>query len=271
MSVDDAQAAFYDFYTAVFKNEIDSPETRALILESEIKKLLDAHNMPHTTGMSDFSSSGSTKVYVVLNACIILTNASIRSLCYSPTARLDSYKLFRNYQSPQQITQDVTIIEALRAAWASPGMLSPIFIGPKGCEEVVMSARNGFANPIREVIKEAYHVFGPKFPVSCLLSLGSGVRGVVSLDNNGNTGQDVHMDCERVSREVKRSIARLNVYYRLSVDRGLEIWDLFETGFGSMKSHVDDYLGRDEPSGDLDRCVTASITEGVVTLDKIRE
>ena len=66
MSVEDAQAAFYDLYTAVFKNKSNSPEKRAFILESEIKKLLDALKLPHTTRMSDFSSPGSSKVYVVV-------------------------------------------------------------------------------------------------------------------------------------------------------------------------------------------------------------
>jgi len=64
MSAEDAQEAFHDVYTAVFKNETDSPGTRALILENEIKKLLDARKLPHTTRMSYFSSSGSSKVYV---------------------------------------------------------------------------------------------------------------------------------------------------------------------------------------------------------------
>jgi hypothetical protein len=63
MPVEDAQKAFHDIYTAVFKNEGDSPETRSLSLENEIKKLLDARSMPHTTRMSDFST-GSSKVYV---------------------------------------------------------------------------------------------------------------------------------------------------------------------------------------------------------------
>ena len=83
-----------------------------------------------------------------------------------------------------------------------------------------MSAGGGYANPIREVIKEAYHIF---------------------------------------------------VYYRFSVDHGLEGWGQFEAEFGAMKGHVDDYLARDEPSSDLDRCVTASAIEGVVSLDRIRE
>jgi hypothetical protein len=134
-----------------------------------------------------------------------------------------------------------------------------------------MSAQSGFANPIREVIREAYHVFGSKAQISCLLSLGSGFRGVITLDDNGSVAQGARMDCERTARDVKRGLARLNVYHRLSVDRGLEGWGSFGAGFGVMKSHVDEYLGRDEPSWDMDQSIAASIKEGRVTLERIRK
>jgi len=62
MSVEDSQQAFHDLYTAVFKNEKDSPEIRALRLDEELKKLLVAHRIPHTARMSDFSASGSCTV-----------------------------------------------------------------------------------------------------------------------------------------------------------------------------------------------------------------
>ena len=72
MSVEEAQKTFYDLYSAVFKNKKESPKKRALILENQIKKILDALKLPHTTRMSDLSSPDSSKVYVVmLNAYLI--------------------------------------------------------------------------------------------------------------------------------------------------------------------------------------------------------
>jgi hypothetical protein len=165
----------------------------------------------------------------------------------------------------------VTVIEALRAAWAIPGMLPTVSIGSKGLEETVMSAGNGFGNPIREVIKEAYQAFGAKTQISYILNIGSGFRGVMALDDRNNLVRGVSMDCERVARDVTRNLARLRVYYRLSVDHGLEGWSPFRTDFGAMKSHVDEYLGRDEPSGVIDHCIAVSFTEGSVSLDKIRK
>ena len=194
-----------------------------------------------------------------------------RALCYSPTARLDSCKFFRNYRSPTQVTQNVTVLEALRVACAIPGTLPTVSIGPKGLEEPVMSAGNGFANLIREVIKEAYQVFGAKTPISYILNIGSGFRGVVNLDDGNNVLRGASMDCDRLARDVTRNLARLRVYYRLSVDHGLEGWGAFRADFGAMKSHVDEYLGRDEPSGVIDHCIAASFREGGVSLDKICE
>jgi len=165
----------------------------------------------------------------------------------------------------------VTVIEALRVAWAIPGMLPTVLIGPEGLEETVMSAGNGFGNPIREVIKEAYQVLGAKTQISYILNIGSGFRGVMALNDGNNVVRGVGMDCERVARDVTRNLARLRIYYRLSVDRGLEGWGPFRTDFGAMKSHVDEYLGRDEPSGVMDHCIAASFREGGVSLDKIRE
>jgi hypothetical protein len=64
MPVEDAQKAFHDMYTVVFKDEKDSPQARSSSLENEIKKLLDTCSMPYTKRMSDFPSAGSSKVYV---------------------------------------------------------------------------------------------------------------------------------------------------------------------------------------------------------------
>jgi hypothetical protein len=132
---------------------------------------------------------------------------------------------------------------------------------------MVMSAVTGFANPIREVIKEAYHIFGAEAQISCILSLGSGYRGFITVDNRGRTAGGA--DCEKVARDVRRGLSKLKVYYRLSVDHGLEGWESFQGSFGAMKSHVDEYLGRDEPSIDMDQCIAASFMNGRAPLGQI--
>jgi hypothetical protein len=75
------------------------------------------------------------------------------------------------------------------------------------------------------------------------------------------------MNCERVSQELKESLARNNVYYRLSVDHGLE-GGSFVINFGAMKSHVGDYLTRDV---DMDKCISASTRAGTISMERICE
>lgn len=186
---------------------------------------------------------------------------------------MDVCNVFRNYKSPHQVTPNITVVDALRAAWATPGLVSPVPIGPKGRDGSAVSAVNGFANPIQEAIKEAYHVHGKDSKISCLLSLGTGFRGVVSLrDRTGaerNIGSVATTDCEAVAEEVYRRFARLGVYYRLSVDHGLEGFNRFGIEFGSIKSHVDAYLAKKENSGRLDRCISASATSRTVTMGQL--
>jgi hypothetical protein len=74
MSIEDAEQAFQDMYTAVFKNKQDSAAKRIIHLENEVKRLLDAHGMPHTTRMSDFSSPDCSKV------CVAILNAYLNSI-----------------------------------------------------------------------------------------------------------------------------------------------------------------------------------------------
>jgi hypothetical protein len=69
MSIEDAEQAFHDMYTTVSKNGQESPDKRAVRLKNEVKKLLDARDMPYSTRLSDFSSPDFSKVYVLkLNA-----------------------------------------------------------------------------------------------------------------------------------------------------------------------------------------------------------
>jgi hypothetical protein len=183
--------------------------------------------------------------------------------------------MFRNYQSPQQSGTEVTLVEALRAAWATPGLIAPKLVGPTGREEELVSAVNGFNNPIQEAIKEAYTTFGPDARIACLLSLGSGQRGVISLDEKDVTprklGMQMVTDSDIVAEEVRKRIGRLRIYHRLSVDRGLEGWELFRRGFGVIKSHVDAYLSKDAVNGILEDCLNVSRSVNNVSMERICE
>lgn len=136
-----------------------------------------------------------------------------------------------------------------------------------------MSAINRFGNPTQEVIKESYHLFGPQASLACLLNLGSGYRGGISLEENkeiaSNVAGKLVMDMESISEELYRRFARLGVYHRFSVDHGLEGWGRFEAAFGVMKGHVDAYLSKTEPSTKLDRCISTAVATRTVLMNQL--
>lgn len=180
--------------------------------------------------------------------------------------------LFRNYSSPIQKSYGPTVAEALRAAWAIPGLISPAKVGP--LQEEIVSATNGFNNPVREVIEEAYRVFGPDRKISCFLSLGSGKRGAISLENTqSNAHQTISAqivsDSENIAEEMQKRLGRLGIYYRLSVDEGLEGPRPYRGSFGTISSHTDVYMARFTASKVLDYCLNAAQNSPGVTLEQL--
>jgi hypothetical protein len=182
-------------------------------------------------------------------------------------------KMFRNYQAPQQITQDATVVQALHATWATPGFVAPALIGPPGREETLLSAIYGFSNPTQEAIKEAFRVFGPDVRVSSILNLGSGHRGITSLYDEENSahsiGARMATDGEIIAETLQDRLGHLGIYFRLSVDHGLEHWMGSKDGFGAIKSHVDSYLSRIEISNKLNQYLDASDKNIGVPLERL--
>jgi hypothetical protein len=183
--------------------------------------------------------------------------------------------MIRNYACPSFVSQEATILQTMLAAWATPGLVSPVFIGPEGREEIVVSAINSFCNPTQECIMEAYRTFGAERPISCLLSLGSGKRGPISLetttsDSGQNLGFQITLDCESVDEQLRRRIGRLRVYYRFSVDSGLEGHKIFKGGFGAIASHSAAYCSTEVVSSRMDDCLKAAEKGAGVTLERIR-
>lgn len=148
----------------------------------------------------------------------------------------------------------------------------PVSIGPEGGEGYAVSAVNGFANPIQQIIKEVYNVYGKEAGISCLLSLGSGYRGVISHRDEGteiHISTQMAMDGDAVAEEVYRRLENLGVYHRLSVDHGLEGWNRFGVELGSIKSHVDAYLSKKENNNKMERCIFASVANTAVNIKQL--
>lgn len=182
--------------------------------------------------------------------------------------------MFRNYNGPQQSFRDVTILDAIKAGWSSPPFLPPISLGLEGRKQEVMSATSRFINPTQETLDELNRIYDPETPVSCIFSLGSGFRGVLSLDQANmkkSLGTQVAFDPERVAEDIQARLGTLGVYYRFSVDRGLEGQHGFQGGFGDIKTHSNTYLSRSEPSTKMDDCLTTAELVGIVHVSQLSQ
>jgi len=85
----------------------------------------------------------------------------------------------------------------------------------------------GVTNPVREVITEAHTLFGGDSSVASLLSLGTGHPGVISVPSGGGGDLnsvmfDMMNDCEQRAQEIERQIGRVGIYFRFSVEQGMQ-------------------------------------------------
>jgi hypothetical protein len=119
----------------------------------------------------------------------------------------------------------------------------------------------GFNNPVRQVLEEAFTIFGDEKQVSLILSLGTGRPVVLSRPPNVDSIRNVLtcmvLDSERVSRELSAQLSRVKAYLRLNVDHGMEnlkMTDWLESELGSIMTHTDAYL--DAPA--IKNCISTS-------------
>jgi hypothetical protein len=85
----------------------------------------------------------------------------------------------------------------------------------------------GSTNPVRDVITEAHSLFGGDSIVASVLSLGTGHPGVISFPSGD--GADLHSlmrdmmnDSEQRAQEIERQIGRVGIYFRFSVEQGMQ-------------------------------------------------
>ncbi|KIM26368.1 hypothetical protein M408DRAFT_48117, partial [Serendipita vermifera MAFF 305830] len=157
MTVAEATGAFIGICERVFGVEACNDKLRSERLGLEIKDVLEKLGVPSTTRLAgDIERSVGCRV----------------SICYS-SASIAGCRMFRNYQSKRS-SYNPTIVEAVIACWATPGLFSSIFIGNGPQQEEIISAVNGFNNPTLQAVQEARELYGDNRALSALLSLGSG-------------------------------------------------------------------------------------------------
>jgi hypothetical protein len=135
----------------------------------------------------------------------------------------------------------------------------------------------GSENPTRELVSEAYNLFGEDAHVSTILSLGSGHLGALGAPSTGSKDKwtdvlrEMVKECEQVAQEMEMQVGHLGVYYRFSVDQGLQrIYGLDLNDIGWLNAQVHTYLDDIQVSRKLDRCVESlRLRQGQVTLGQL--
>lgn len=85
----------------------------------------------------------------------------------------------------------------------------------------------GSINPVRDVITEALELFDKGSSVAFLLSLGTGKYGAAPVPLDRPVDLQALMrammnDCDERAQEIKRQIGGVGIYFRLSVEQGMQ-------------------------------------------------
>lgn len=193
----------------------------------------------------------------------------------TPTLNLSTCRPLRTYPVGHS-NYNPTIVEAILASMANPSWFDPVTIGSSYLQETLVGGAIGFNNPTREGLEEAKRAFGPEQPVAVIISFGSGQHGIPSLRSSTKEELDaalekMAMDCEKVSEEMSQRLTNTSIYYRFSVDKGIEdvkITDWDDSFLGMINGRTKDYNSR--ISSSLDMVVDLLLKPGgSMTLEQI--
>jgi len=164
-------------------------------------------------------------------------------------------KLFRTYDNPlrSKSADECTIWEASLATSCVPTFF------PKFKVDGIVYADGGIRhnNPSRLILKEAQTLWGPDYPVGCLISLGTGriTRDMVRVRQDSSTLDlvkhlvDLATDCEQVHQDLKRDPLIEAPYYRFNPTiQGepiqLSSWDKLDVFDTQVASYMESMGGR---------------------------
>ncbi|KAH8822506.1 hypothetical protein DL96DRAFT_1819972 [Flagelloscypha sp. PMI_526] len=225
MTGDQVVEEFVRLCKAVFSPNLDITQ-RTLGLEEEMKRIVGKFS-EGKEGRKMFSEDDVCKTFV----------------CAAPAHNASHARLFRNYHSRTNAGPDCTLWEAGRATTAVPDLFSPISIGPEYIGEIFVSGELGWNNPTEVLTEEASLVFKDR-RVSCIINVGSGHPGHLSLSNGlADLFSRIATDCERASERMERRFMKVqSVYRRLSVEQGMQNLDVNLSNLHEVVSHAQSYL-----------------------------
>ncbi|KAJ7032992.1 FabD/lysophospholipase-like protein [Mycena alexandri] len=186
--------------------------------------------------------------------------------------------LFRTYDSHETHT-GCKIWEAARATSAAPTFFKRIKIG-RG--QHFIDGGLGSNNPSKVVLDEAKRVF-PNRQIGCIVSIGTGQGGIISIDRPGffqrliptdviEALQGIATDCEAKHEEMLALFDNSpNTYFRLNVEQGMQNIKLSEwEKLSNVEAHTAQYMRRKEVEKTFTLLVNVMGTHmGQLTLEQL--
>ncbi|KNZ82011.1 Nephrocystin-3, partial [Termitomyces sp. J132] len=249
MTIDQAINEYASFSKNVYSNvktwSTSQEKFKASIFVSEMEKILISAGFPIDISMQDQTFCRSFVVAL-------------------PSANMTP-RIFRTYQVRANPGYNCTVVQAARATTATPELFKPVVITAQGVSETFIGARLGYSNPTSVVLDEAKLVFGLSQQVVCLVSIGAGHPGPVSWNPTKQFNKrlvnllfQISANYEAPAEElVKRYLHLPGVFYRLSVEQGLQAIVDDYNQLGVIKAHSLDYLKKAEVSQKVDDLVYA--------------
>lgn len=179
----------------------------------------------------------------------------------------------RTYHVATDPPTGITVVDAALATCAFPSEFLPVSVGT-GYEKLeYVSAGLRASNPIRQVITETYSYFGGDSRIGLLLSIGSGHPGTLSLtedDSSDALGQlmrGVLLDCEKQAQEVQQWMGKFDIYFRFSVEQGMQNTPTLAGELGWISAQTSGYLSQPDTIKRVDKCLEETrMEEGAITL-----
>jgi hypothetical protein len=210
--------------------------------------------------------------------------------------------ILRNHEVKATTTPDITIMDAILSTCASPALFTAVNVEEGQWDHSYVSADQGLSNPTREIIKAAYEAFGEEEYVACLLSLGAGHLGVIRMTNGAGAeggieaadekdaalneiSRRIAEDPEQVARQMDEAIGSTGLYFRFSVDQGMQLskkaaerresmkhMGSREGSLGVIMADTLTYLGQPKIAKDVDHCADTLFRKvGLETLNALRK
>jgi hypothetical protein len=176
-------------------------------------------------------------------------------VCTSNTANVSVVHPIQSYRTRGALPPSCTILQAACACISSSDTFDPVTIGIGHNRAVLIDAMVGYANPAKELLREAQDVFGEDAEVASIVSIGAGKRNVrVMLEDGREVGISEGLRrgnamCEQVHDDLQRRLEETNIYYRFNVEQELIIDPEV------ILAHVSAYLRESTTSRTVDRAI----------------